>query len=103
MLDGLADALGVDPAEGRRRNLIQPQAMPYRTPSGGLYDSGDYPKAFDKALELAKYAELRREQAKARAAGRWFGVGLAPAVDPSVSHMGYVAAALDSQFPAQPH
>jgi 2-furoyl-CoA dehydrogenase large subunit len=102
MLDRLADELGVDPAEVRRRNLIQPQAMPYRTPSGGLYDSGDYPKAFDKALELAKYAELRREQAKARAAGRWFGVGLALAVDPSVSNMGYVATALDPQFRAKP-
>jgi 2-furoyl-CoA dehydrogenase large subunit len=102
MLDRLADELGMDPAEVRRRNLIQPQAMPYRTPSGGLYDSGDYPKAFEKALELAKYDELRREQARARAAGRYFGIGLALAVDPSVSNMGYVATALDPQFRAKP-
>src|SRR5258708_17591588 len=102
MLDGLADALGVDPAEGRRRNLIQPEAMPYRTPTGGLYDSGDYPKAFEKALELAKYEELRGERSKARAAGRYFGIGLALAVDPSVSNMGYVATALDPQFRAKP-
>jgi len=102
MLDRLADELGMDPAELRRRNLIQPQAMPYRTPSGGLYDSGDYPKAFEKALELAKYDELRREQARARAAGRYVGIGLALAVDPSVSNMGYVATALDPQFRAKP-
>src|SRR5947208_4336549 len=102
MLDRLADELGMDPAEVRRRNLIPPQAMPYRTPSGGLYDSGDYPKAFEKALELAKYDELRREQARARAAGRYVGIGLALAVDPSVSNMGYVATALDPQFRAKP-
>jgi 2-furoyl-CoA dehydrogenase large subunit len=102
MMDRLADTLGMDPAEVRRRNLIPADAFPYRTPTGGLYDSGDYQTAFDKALELAKYAELRREQARARAAGRWFGIGLALAVDPSVSNMGYVATALDPQFRAKP-
>jgi 2-furoyl-CoA dehydrogenase large subunit len=102
MMDRLADALGLDPVEVRRRNLIQPGQFPYRTPTGGLYDSGDYPATFEKALEIAKYDELRREQAKARAAGRLFGIGLALAVDPSVSNMGYVATALDPQFRAKP-
>ncbi|MBI2160861.1 MAG: xanthine dehydrogenase family protein, partial [Candidatus Rokubacteria bacterium] len=102
MMDRLADKLGLDPVEVRRKNLIPASSMPYRTPTGGLYDSGDYPKALDKALEVAKYAELRREQARARAAGRWFGIGLALAVDPSVSNMGYVATALDPQFRAKP-
>src|SRR5437773_1516315 len=102
MIDRLADRLGMDPAEVRRRNLIPPGAMPYRTPTGGLYDSGDYPAAFEKALEIAKYTELRREQAKARAASRYVGIGLALAVDPSVSNMGYVATALDPQFRAKP-
>src|SRR2546425_783976 len=91
MIDRLADKVGLDPAEVRRRNLVPSDAFPYRTPTGGLYDSGDYQAAFDKALELAKYTELRREQARARAAGRYFGIGLALAVDPSVSNMGYVA------------
>src|SRR5438132_935442 len=102
MIDRLADRVGMDPAEVRRRNLIPPGAMPYRTPTGGLYDSGDYPAAFEKALEIAKYTELRREQAKARAASRYVGIGLALAVDPSVSNMGYVATALDPQFRAKP-
>src|SRR5439155_371955 len=102
MIDRLADKLGLDPAEVRRRNLIPADAFPYRTPTGGLYDSGDYQAAFEKALELAKYTELRREQAKARAAGRYVGIGLALAVDPSVSNMGYVATALDPQFRAKP-
>ena len=102
MMDRLADKLGMDPAEVRRRNFIEAAALPYRTPTGGLYDSGDYPKTFDMALEIAKYSELRREQAAARAAGRWFGIGLAAAIDPSVSNMGYVATALDPQFRAKP-
>src|SRR5262247_1127543 len=102
MMDLLAERLGLDPVEVRRRNLLQPGQFPYRTPTGGLYDSGDYPAALDKALEVARYAELREEQRRAREAGRWFGVGVALAVDPSVSNMGYVATALDPQFRAKP-
>ncbi|MGH7312673.1 MAG: xanthine dehydrogenase family protein molybdopterin-binding subunit, partial [Candidatus Rokuibacteriota bacterium] len=102
MMDRLAERLGLDPADVRRRNLLRREQMPYRTPTGGLYDSGDYLAAFDKALELAKYAELRRRQARARAEGRCFGIGIALAVDPSVSNMGYVATALDPQFRAKP-
>jgi len=102
MMDLLADKVGVDPVEIRRKNLIGRESFPYRTPTGGLYDSGDYQATFDKALAMAKYDELRREQAKARAAGRYVGIGLALAVDPSVSNMGYVATALDPQFRAKP-
>ena len=102
MMDLLAERLELDPVEVRRRNLIQPGQFPYRSPTGGLYDSGDYPAALDKALELAGYQALRAEQAKARAAGRCFGIGVALAVDPSVSNMGYVATALDPQLRAKP-
>src|SRR5947209_10140856 len=102
MMDLLAERIGLDPVEVRRRNLIQPGQFPYRSPTGGLYDSGDYPAALDKALELAGYQALRAEQARARAAGRCFGIGVALAVDPSVSNMGYVATALDPQLRAKP-
>ena len=102
MMDLLAERLGLDPAEVRRKNLLQANQFPYRSPTGGLYDSGDYPAALDKALEVARYAELRREQEEARSAGRCFGIGVALAVDPSVSNMGYVATALDPQFRAKP-
>jgi 2-furoyl-CoA dehydrogenase large subunit len=102
MMDRLADTLGLDPVEIRRRNLIAPEQLPYRTPTGGYYDSGDYPAALDRAVQVAAYDALRREQAKARAEGRWFGIGVALAVDPSVSNMGYVATALDPQFRAKP-
>jgi 2-furoyl-CoA dehydrogenase large subunit len=102
MMDLLAQRLGLDPVELRRRNLIEPRQMPYRTPTGGLYDSGDYPAVLQRAVEIARYAELRREQATARTAGRLFGIGVALAVDPSVSNMGYVAIALDPQMRAKP-
>jgi 2-furoyl-CoA dehydrogenase large subunit len=102
MVDLLAERLGQDPAEVRRRNLIPATAFPYRTPTGGLYDSGDFEAALDRALEVAHYPELRREQARARAEGRLFGIGIALAVDPSVSNMGYVAIALDPPYRAKP-
>ena len=102
MMDLLAQRLDLDPVELRRRNLIEPRQMPYRTPTGGLYDSGDYPAVLERAVEIVRYAELRREQAAARAAGRLFGIGVALAVDPSVSNMGYVAIALDPQLRAKP-
>src|SRR6266404_9218255 len=102
MMDLLAERLELDPVEVRRRNLIQPGQFPYRSPTGGLYDSGDYPAALDKALELAGYQALRAEQGRARAVGRCFGIGVALAVDPSVSNMGYVATALDPQLRAKP-
>ncbi|MEZ5101055.1 MAG: xanthine dehydrogenase family protein molybdopterin-binding subunit [Thermoleophilia bacterium] len=85
-----ARRLGLDPAELARRNLVGPEAMPYRTPSGGLYDSGDYPRCLDEALALARYDERRAEQALARAEGRLVGIGLACVVEPSISNMGYI-------------
>ncbi len=102
MVDLLAERLAMDPAEVRRRNFIQADQFPYRTPSGGLYDSGDYPAAFERALKAAGYDQLREEQKRARATGRLYGVGLAVAVDPSVSNMGYVTIALDPATRARP-
>jgi aerobic carbon-monoxide dehydrogenase large subunit len=76
-LDLVADRLALDPAEVRRRNLIPPDAYPYRSASGLVYDSGDYPRALARALELGGYGERRQEQAHARSAGRALGIGLA--------------------------
>ena len=85
-----AGRLGLDPADLRRRNLISAEDFPYRTPSGGLYDSGDYEACLDDALELARYEERREEQRRARADGRLYGLGIACVVEPSISNMGYV-------------
>ena len=77
MLDLVAERLGVDPVEARRRNVIPRDGYPFTSASGMTYDSGDYPKALELALALADYDTLRREQQAARAAGRLVGVGLA--------------------------
>jgi carbon-monoxide dehydrogenase large subunit len=69
VLDVAADQLGIDPAEIRRRNFIDPAAFPITTVTGGSYDSGDYAKALDAALAAAGYDELRAEQTRRRAAG----------------------------------
>jgi aerobic carbon-monoxide dehydrogenase large subunit len=67
VMDALADRLGLDPVEVRRRNLLGPAELPHRAPSGVTYDSGDYPRALDRVLELSAYPKLRAEQAASRA------------------------------------
>lgn len=69
VLDVAADKLGIDPAEIRRRNFIDPAAFPLTTTTGGTYDSGEYAKSLDAVLVAAGYEELRAEQARRRAAG----------------------------------
>ena len=80
-MDMLARELGMDPAELRRRNLIQPDQFPYTTQMGAIYDSGDYGKALDRALANAGWAELHRQRDAARAEGRLVGIGLAMYVE----------------------
>jgi 2-furoyl-CoA dehydrogenase large subunit len=88
-----ANRLGVDPAELRRRNLIRTDELPYRTPPGALYDSGDYEGCLDDALALARYDARRADAETARADGRLVGVGIACVVEPSISNMGYITLA----------
>ena len=76
MVDCLAYELGVDPAELRLANLIRPEQFPYECKTGWVYDSGDYERTLRKALEIADYAELRREQAAARERGELMGIGV---------------------------
>ncbi|MDE0188728.1 MAG: molybdopterin-dependent oxidoreductase, partial [bacterium] len=82
-MDLLAEELGLDPVEVRRRNFIQPGMFPYRTPTDQLYDSGDYERALDRALEMADYEGLRSDQAERAARGdRWrLGVGISTYVE----------------------
>jgi carbon-monoxide dehydrogenase large subunit len=81
MMDLVAQQLGMDPAEVRRRNFIAPDEFPYWTQSKHL-DSGNYAGALDSLLELADYDELRAEQAQAREAGRLLGIGIAVELTP---------------------
>jgi len=75
-LDLLAGRLGLDPAEIRRRNLLARDAYPFTSAAGFVYDSGDYPKGLEVALELAGYDALKRERDEARTRGRLLGVGI---------------------------
>jgi 2-furoyl-CoA dehydrogenase large subunit len=88
-----ARRLGIDPVELRRRNLVRRADFPYRTPSGGLYDSGDYEACLDQTLDRARYDERLAWRDGARAEGRLAGIGLACVVEPSISNMGYITLA----------
>ena len=76
MVDLLAAELGIDPVELRRRNLIPPEAFPYTSRTGWVYDSGDYPTALAEALRISGYDDLRREQAERRERGELMGIGV---------------------------
>ena len=68
-VDLFAAEIGLDPAEVRRRNLVPPDAFPYTTPGGAVYDTGEYAAALDKVLAAAGYPELRADQARRRKRG----------------------------------
>src|ERR1041384_4232457 len=82
MMDRVAQELNLTPIEVRRKNLIQPNEMPYRTISGNVYDSGDYPGLLSTVLEKIDYDKLREEQKKAREQGRLMGIGIVIGVEP---------------------
>lgn len=90
LMDLAAQALGLDPAELRRRNLLRPEDLPYDTGvprRDGLgtmvYDSGDYPALFQRALMLLDYDGWRTRQRAAWEEGRFIGIGVVPYVEMS--------------------
>ena len=74
IIDLLAGELRMDPVEIRRKNFITD--FPHTSHFGLVYDSGAYEKAMEKAMEIAGYAKLRKEQEEARKQGRYLGIGL---------------------------
>lgn len=94
-IDMIAHRLGREPAEIRRLNLIR--HLPHTTATGLYYDSGDFLKTWDRLIELVDLPAFRTEQARARAEGRYLGLGFGAGVEPSgVSSERYV------QFTGQP-
>ncbi|MDQ3627685.1 MAG: aerobic carbon-monoxide dehydrogenase large subunit [Actinomycetota bacterium] len=77
IVDCLAYQLDMDPVELRLKNFIAPEQFPYTSKTGWVYDSGNYEPAMRKAMEMAGYDELRREQADKRARGELMGIGVA--------------------------
>ena len=76
LVDILAAELRMDPAELRMKNLLQSDQFPYTSPTGWEYDSGDYPTALRKAMDMVGYEKLRVEQAEKRARGELMGIGI---------------------------
>lgn len=84
LVDHAADALGIDRLELRRRNLVAPEAMPYRNAVGMVYDSGRYAENMARALDLADWDGFPARQREARKRGRLLGRGLANYVESSI-------------------
>ncbi|HEY7399221.1 MAG TPA: molybdopterin cofactor-binding domain-containing protein, partial [Gaiellaceae bacterium] len=75
LVDIVAQELGFDRVELRRKNYVQPEQMPYETPNGCVYDSGDYPAALDVVLGLIGYDTIEERRAEAAARGKLLGFG----------------------------
>ncbi|MCM4082140.1 aerobic carbon-monoxide dehydrogenase large subunit [Paractinoplanes hotanensis] len=76
IVDCLAAELDMDPAELRLKNFIQPDQFPYTTKTGWVYDSGNYEPTMRQAMDIAGYADLRKEQEEKRARGELMGIGI---------------------------
>jgi carbon-monoxide dehydrogenase large subunit len=91
LLDIAARRMGIDPMDLRRRNLLQRDELPYANPNGMTYDSISPLETFEQALAILDYDAFRAEQAAARVAGRYLGVGLSNYVEPSTPGYGSYA------------
>ncbi len=81
VIDEVAKDLGLDPSEVRLKNFIQPDEFPYDTGTGHTYDSGNYPGALKKLLELSNYKTLKEEVERLRGEGKIVGIGMASFLD----------------------
>ncbi|MEX0759973.1 MAG: molybdopterin cofactor-binding domain-containing protein, partial [Tistlia sp.] len=81
LVDECARVAGLDRREIRRRNFIRPADLPYETPMGRLYDSGDYPRLLDEATAMADWEGFAARRAESRKAGKLRGIGLASYVE----------------------
>jgi len=81
LLDRLARQIGMSPADLRRRNMLRPEELPWKTPSGAVYDTGDYPRVLEMAAEAVSYDAHWAAPRKPRADGRIVGIGLSSFVE----------------------
>ncbi len=88
IIDIVAHELGFDPVEIRKQNYVQPEQMPYETPNGCVYDSGDYPRSLDLALELIGYDRLEERRRDAAARGKLLGFGIGSTLDSGTNNFG---------------
>ncbi len=81
MMDRVAQELKLDPVKVRQKHFPKPAEFPFETATGVAYDSGNYQLALNKALKLAGYEKLRRDQKRLRSQGRYLGIGLSTYVE----------------------
>jgi aerobic carbon-monoxide dehydrogenase large subunit len=91
MVDVVARAIGMDPLELRRRNVIRAEDLPYTLPSFLPYDSITAHETLEQAAAVIDYDGFRQEQAKARDEGRYIGIGISLCVEPSAIAFGALA------------
>src|SRR5262249_37777106 len=89
LLDIAARRMGIDPVELRRRNMLSRDELPCANPTGMPYSDMTPRETFEHALDILDYAGFRQQQADARAAGRFLGVGTCSYVEPTTSAMPY--------------
>ena len=88
IIDIVAHELGFDRVELRKRNYVQPEQMPYETPNGCVYDSGDYPRALDTVLELIGYDSIEERREEAASRGKLLGFGIGSTLDSGTNNFG---------------
>ncbi len=88
IIDIVAHELGFDRVELRKKNYVQPEQMPYETPNGCVYDSGDYPQALDRVLELIGYDTIEQRRGEAAARGKLLGFGIGSTLDSGTNNFG---------------
>ncbi|MFB4299164.1 xanthine dehydrogenase family protein molybdopterin-binding subunit [Actinomadura sp. NTSP31] len=91
LLDIAAREMGIDPVELRRRNLLRRDELPLTNPNGMPYTEVTPLETFERALEILDYEAFREQQVRARAEGRYLGVGTCTYIEPTTSGMGFHA------------
>jgi 2-furoyl-CoA dehydrogenase large subunit len=88
VIDIVAHELGMDPVEIRKRNYIKTEEMPYTTPNGCIYDSGDYSRMLDVGLDLIGYDRMDERRRDAESRGKLLGLGIGSTLDSGTNNFG---------------
>ncbi len=93
----IAKRLGKSHLEIAAANYVQNNQFPYKAAAGALLDSGDYQQALAILESSPEYQRMLSRKAEAKSAGRYYGIGIASIVEPSISNMGYITTVLSSE------
>jgi CO/xanthine dehydrogenase Mo-binding subunit len=88
IIDIVSKELDIDPVEIRKRNYIRTEEMPYETPNGCVYDSGDYALCLDQVLQLIGYDRIEDRRADAESRGKLLGFGIGSTLDSGTNNFG---------------